>query len=242
MGEETSLLRVEDLGRQATGSCLSSWPCDGGHLCSFTEVLSFPPHLFSLPFINTNHLEKSLFGQWWSSFWRKKYSHKDALYSSWTIGSSREFSRLVSIATIFPKSGSSSQLDYIPQLPLQFDVAMWLSFSRWNVYAVSWPKLLASGCVPIPSPNAFCPLPPFDADLEALRNSGDSHGKSLDHWITCGGELPTDRNHLPKTLPKGEITFFCVCFTVHFGFYSWLTDEIQLDFCLPSSLISVNGW
>lgn len=50
MGEETSLLWVEGLGKQAVGPCPSSWPPDYCILCSFTGVLSFTPHLFSPPF------------------------------------------------------------------------------------------------------------------------------------------------------------------------------------------------
>ena len=60
MGEEPGLLWVEGLGRQAAGPCPSSWPPDCSTLCSFTGVLSFPPHLFSTPFTNTCHLGKKI--------------------------------------------------------------------------------------------------------------------------------------------------------------------------------------
>ena len=70
-------------------------------------------------------------------------------------------------------------------------------------------------------PSLPCLLYPslgLDANLEALGNSGDTSGKSLDPRITCRRELFTD-NHLPRTLPEGEVKFYFVRATDNFGVY-----------------------
>lgn len=101
-----------------------------GHLIAVPSVLSqesslFLP-IFSLPHSPTHAIWEK------RSLWRMMlFLLKKEVFLQRccrTIGSSWGFSRLVSIAIISPKSGSSSQLDYIPQFPLHFDVATWLSF------------------------------------------------------------------------------------------------------------------
>lgn len=90
------------------------------------------------------------------------------------------------------------------------------------------------------------------ANLEALGNSGDTNGKSLDSRIACRGELSTDKDHLSSTLPEGEITFY-VSEPLHILEFiiviqSVLTDtlslkdKMQLNFCFLSPLkMSMDG-